>query len=228
MRVRAGILLSAWAVMACAEGRTTVREEPGIARFRVETVPPRADAKVYVNRSSYGAVPAVVELPYRHLEERVVSGHPNFGWAALLTGIGSGVATAVGVGAIESDTHLEQVLIGSTVGSLAVGLVILGITQLSAVHAETQARMDPAAMIVDLSLPGEGVVEVEIRSDGAHEDPVPYDQLRALRYDIAQDQWSAANLPAALKLVPRTRAQRGAPQPGPAPLEVRSVRARGP
>lgn len=226
MRVRVGLLFCAWALMGCAEGRSTVREETGVARFRVETVPPRADARVYVNRSSYGAAPAVVELPYRHLEERVVSGHPNFGWAALLTGIGSGVATVVGVGAIESETHLEQVLIGSAAGALAVSLVILGITQLSAVHAETQARMDPAALIVDLSLPGEGVVELEIRSDGAHEDPVPYDQLRGLRYDVAQDQWSAANLPAALKLVPRTRAQRSAP--GPAPLEVRAIVARGP
>lgn len=225
MRGRVGILLGASALMACAEGRSTLREEAGIARFRVETVPPRADARVYVNRSSYGPAPAVVELPYRHLEERVVSGHPNFGWAALLTGIGSGVATAVGVAAIESDTHLEQVLIGSTAGAVAVSLVILGITQLSAVHAETQARMDPAALIVDLSLPGEGVVELEIRSDGAHEDPVPYDQLQGLRYDLAQDRWSAANLPAALKLVPRTRAPRG---PSPAPLEVRSILARGP
>ena len=228
MIVRSAIFLATWLTIGCAEGRSTRRAPEGVARFRVETEPPRPDATVYVNRRSFGAAPAEVELPYRHLSERVVSGHPNFGWAALLTGVGSGVATAVGVGAIESKTHLEQVLIGSTAGALALGLVIVGITQLSAVHSETQARMDPAALIVDLALPGQGVVEVELRGQGAHEERVPYEALRTLRYDVGLDQWSAPALPAALQLIPRTRAPRGEPPRPPAALEVRSILASGP
>lgn len=222
------VVVAAGLAMGCAEGRSTVRATEGLARFRVETQPPRPDATVYVNRRSFGAAPAEIELPYQHVEERVVSGHPNFGWAALLTGVGSGVATAVGVGAIESDTAVAQVLIGSTAGTLALGLVLVGIAQLSAVRSELQTRMDPEALIVDLALPGEGVVEVELRGQGAHEERVPYELVRMLRYDVALDQWSAPALPAAIQLIPRTRAPRGEPPRPPTALEVRSILASGP